>query len=314
MRGDDMRRTEIDALRGFLQQPQPGAEAARRAEQQAAGLVVEQFAREAVIALHRYEQSFDPSDRESGRRVGERFGHLWHRAGLDQADWSRGDRSDAERILVAAAELADDPGSGPSVERATSRAAQRGPVRDTADRMSADLDAAYGDHFTPSDPASWLEQSLGRLAKARVVQDMVGKDTRTRVSPDVEESADRVVQEAQRLADQRRGVDRAATKVAEAGQQRDRAVATWIGYQGVVIAVGPTPLWADIAKAVPGLFLALRAADRWGSLVDARQDHGAKRKGLAGQREKVAGAVDGVQPPGRRTGSGRRLPGGGPSR
>jgi hypothetical protein len=179
--------------------------------------------------------------------------------------------------------------------------------------MSADLDAAYGDHFTPSDPASWLEQSLGRLAKARVVQDMVGKDTRTRVSPDVEESADRVVQEAQRLADQRRGVDRAATKVAEAGQQRDRAVANWIGYQGVVIAVGPTPLWADIAKAVPGLYLALRAADRWGSLIDAREGHGAKREGLAGQREKVAGAVDRVQPPDRRTGSSRRLPGG-PSR
>src|SRR4029450_815886 len=126
-----------------------------------------------------------------------------------------------------------------------------------------------------------------------------------RVSPDVEESADRVVQEAQRLADQRRGVDRAETKGAESGRRRHRGPPT---------PPRPTRRGPDIAKGVPGLFLALRAAARWGSLVDARQDHGAKRKGLAGQREKVAGGGDGVQAPGRRTGSRRRLPRGGPSR
>ena len=283
-----------DHLRKFLQDP--GAQPSRTPEQRAAADVTQLFAREAVLALRQYEQGFgdDPS---AGAKVAERFGGLWRRAGLDLVDWSRDGTSDAERILAAAARLAGSRHTV-SVAAATRHAAETGPISDTADRIQAGLDDAYGEAYTAPQPSVWLEQSLGRLARARVVQDVVGLGTRVEQGAELAEAGQAVVEQAQHYADQRRGVDTAATAVATTSSNRNRWIAAWGSYHSFVVGVGlGGGHWPMAAHAVPSMLLSTGLARSAGEAWTAQDRLGRSQRALAGEREAVAGAVDRVPRP-----------------
>ena len=297
-----MTTSEPDDLRRFLQDP--GTR--RTPQQRAVAQVSEMFAREAVLALRQYQRSLDDQP-NAAEQVAARFGELWRDAGLDQVDWTRGGASDAERILVAAAELTDGTEPSLSVAAATERAARAAPVTDTAARIQTDVDDAYGQAFTAPEPAVWLEQSLGRLARARVLQDVAGLGTRVEPSPELVQAGDEVVDRALDHADQRRATDRAARDAGRAGAKRDQWFGAWGAYHAGATAYGlGGGHWPVAATTTISMLMTTVLAQRGRAAIDANDRLAKSQKAMSGQRDAVAGAVDRVPRPERRdTGRGR---------
>lgn len=291
---------DLDALRRHLQGP--GVPARRTPQERAVADVSEMFAREAVLALRQYEQSLEDGP-DAAERVAGRFGELWRDAGLDLVDWSRGDASDAERILVAAAELADGPDASLSVHDATGRAAQTGPVTDTAARIQTDVNTAYGQAFTAPEPSIWLEQSLGRLARARVLQDVARLDTRVEPSPELVEAGNDVVDRALDYADQRRDTDKTAIAAGRAGARRDQWLGAWGTYHvGATMYGAGGGHWPIAMSSSISMLMTTVLAQRGRAAITANNRLGTSQQVLSGQRDAVAGAVDRVPRPERRGG------------
>lgn len=286
--------TEPEDMRRFLQDP--GTPPRRTPEQRAFADVSDMFAREAVLALRQYEQSL--GDDAPAGQLAERFGRLWRDAGLDQVDWSRGNNSDAERILVAAAELADSPGTPLSVQAATTRAAQVAPVNDTAARIQTDVDRAYGHNFKNQEPSAWMEQSLGRLARARVLQDVAALGTRVEPSPELIKAGNDVVDRALDHADQRRDTDRTALDAARAGARRDQWLGAWGAYHAAATAwTFAGGQWSVAAGTSFSMLMTTVLARRGQAATTANNRLAGSQRAMTGQRDAVAGAVDRVPRP-----------------
>lgn len=272
-----------------------------RAETNAASMAADQFAREAVVALHRFEQTFE-GEPDRRRRVAERFGQLWDRAGLNRVDWDaqRAQLSDAERTLVAAAGMADGPGGWVTVADAGKRASSPGRAVQSAAVVDNQLQKAYGNQWTPPDAPVWLEQSLGRLAKAQVVKELVGLDTKTKVDPRLRQAADRVVQQTQQLDDAGRKVTSASSKAEKAENRYFSTLGIAFAYcTAAMLSHTPNaPNWYIAAKYSPGAALVAataftgrlsQAADR--QLAGARHDAAGQRANLGQALDKMPGSA-----------------------
>ena len=294
---------EPEELRRFLQ---PGTTSGRTPEQRACADVSEMFAREAVLALRQYEQSLDEGS-QAARQVAARFGELWHGAGLDQVDWSHGTPSDAQRILIAAAELADAPERSLSVRAATERAHEAAPVGDTAARVQTDVDTAYGSAFTAPEPSVWLQQSLGRLARSRILQDVAGLGTRVEPTPELVAAGRDVTDRALAYADQRRATDRTALAAGRAGASRDRWLGAWSTFHVGATAYGAGGgQWPITISTTISMLMTTVLAQRGRAAITANERLAESQRAMTGQRDAVAGAVDRVPRPERRdTGRGR---------
>ena len=295
-----MTSSDPEDLRKFLQS---GTAPRRTPQQRAVADVSEMFAREAVLALRQYEQSLG-DEPDAAEKVAGRFGELWRDAGLDRVDWAGGGgASDAERILVAASELADSPQRSLTVHGATSRAAEDAPIGDTAGRIQADADDAYGQAFTAPEPSVWLQQSLGRLARARILQDAAGLGTRVEPSPELVRAGNDVVDSALDYSDQRRATDRSARDAGRAGARRDQWLGWWGAYHAGATAYGlGGGHWPVAATTSFSMLMTTVLAQRGRAAIDANKRLGTSQRALSEQRDAVAGAVDRVPRPERRDG------------
>lgn len=226
-----MSRDDVGPLRRFLQGPDAASSgrsaAVRDLERRAADQTVDLYARDALVALQDFASSFGSNDPDRGREVGVRLLQYWEQLGMDELDWSGSDRGDAERILAAVAEIAHEPGDGPRtdpISRASRLAAGRRPLRENADtirnRTIAESGEPSQDEGTPDDR---LRRSLARMATARVIRDVVDLPTTTRGSEPVRQAAQQAVDEALRLGDRQRDLERANDSVGRAERHVDDA-------------------------------------------------------------------------------------------
>ncbi len=185
------------------------------------------YARDALVALQDLGRSFGSNDTTRGREVGVRLLQYWEQLGMDELDWSGLDRGDAERILAGVAEVARRPGDGwraDPISQGSQLAAGRRPLRENADtirnRTIAETGPPAADQGTPDDR---LRRSLARMATARVIRDVVDLPTTTQGSEPVRRAAEQVVDEAVRLGDRRRDLERATEAVGGAERAVDDA-------------------------------------------------------------------------------------------
>ena len=305
-----MPRDDVGPLRRFLQGPDAAptasGSAARAVDQRAVDRVVDLYARASLLALQDFDGTFDRGDRDRAREVGGRLLHHWVRLGLHELDWSGTDRSDAQRILSAAAEIAREPrgeryGTDP-IFAATSRARSRHWFRDDVDDIRRQWKNEYGDDpGGPGDADDRLRESLARLATARVVRDLVGLGTTTGFSDDVRRSVGEIVDQGLRLGDRQRSHEQAATAAERAAsrhrEEEDRTYATVAGSVvagGVGMAV-PWPTVRDVTFVVAmGVLSTQLVLDRRSQreLTSANKQLATQQSGLAEQRGRIDRSVD----------------------
>ncbi|NUS00418.1 MAG: hypothetical protein HOV67_34780, partial [Kribbellaceae bacterium] len=243
----------------------------------AAQQVVDLFATEALLALDRYEQSFPADAPDKARRLADRLAHWWQRLELDDVLLHRPD-SDAEQILVKAAELSLDPDNdrGVSVEEASAQAINAAaiagrplPAKSIQDFRKEFADAYGGRAQEPDWDDTWLAESLVRLRRASVLRDVVAAGSRVRVSAPLREAADDLVRQGQRLMDSRMAL---ARRQEEPVSRREpllrsaRDAAALLAWDVTVNLTG-APLWADVALKAPALAVYVK------SVTDAWRDH-----------------------------------------
>jgi hypothetical protein len=245
-----------------------------RDELAAAQQVVDMFATEALLALDRYEQSFPAAATDQPRQVANRLAHWWRRLELDDVRLNP-EGTDAEQILVAAADLALDPANqwGLSLEEASAQAVNRAamegrpmPATSVAD-LRKSFEDAYGDRVVlPVRDDDWLAQSLTRLARASLLRDVIAEGARVRVSKPLREAADDLIRQGQQLMDDRRDLGRRQETPINRRtvfMHQLRLASTYALYSLGVDMTG-APLWADLALKTPAFALYLKETrDVW---------------------------------------------------
>ncbi|TDW21549.1 hypothetical protein [Kribbella kalugense] len=239
-----------------------------RDELAAAQQVVDMFATEALLALDRYEQSFPAGDTDRARRTADRLMDWWRKLKLDDVRLDP-EGSDAEQILVTAAELCFDPKNewGVSLEEASAQAVSRAalegrtmPTTTVAD-LREDFEDAYGGRAVlPERDNDWLGQSLTRLARASLLRDVIAEGAQVRVSAPLREAGDELVRQGQRLMDDRRDLARrqeAPISRRAAFAQQVRLTSTYTAYSLGVDLTG-APHWADLALKAPAFALYMK--------------------------------------------------------
>ena len=305
-----MSRDDVGPLRRFLQGPDAASagrsQAVRDLERRAADQTVDLYAREALVALQDLGTSFGPSDPSRGREVGVRLLQYWEQLGMDELDWSGPDNGDAARILAAVAEIGREPGDGPRtdpISRASRLAASRRPLRENADTIRRRTLAQYGEPSADAgSPDDRLRGALARLATARVIRDVVELPTTTRGSEPVRRAAEQAVDEAVRLGDRTRELDRANEAFATA--ERDYNDAGWNVAKAVAVTGSASGFLSGLSDSFPldvaingaaiaywayrcmGVNRIADAADAAEATVDER------RRAVAGQRTSLDSAVD----------------------
>jgi hypothetical protein len=244
----------------------------------AAQRVVGLFATEALLALDRYARSIPKPERDV--QTANRLAYWWRKLKLDEVQLDLRDGrvapggTDAEQILEMAGERAIDPQNtgGVSLDEATlaaqrlAEAEQRAmPVRGMAD-FREEFAAAYDGRLTlPEDPSDWLGQSLTRLARAAVLRDVVALRAQVRISKPTREAADALVEQGQRLIDERNKLETAKAErppVKEPWGMRQGALTS--GYVAYAAALGGMhlPLVARSALTAPVAYFYARETMR----------------------------------------------------
>lgn len=257
--------------------PRAGFREPSRDELAAAQQVVGMFASETLLALERYEQSFPAATTDRARHVADRLAHWWRRLELDGVRLDV-EGTDAEQVLVAAADLSLDPKNewGLSLEEASAQAVNRAaiegrtlPATSIAD-LRKEFDDAYGGRANlPVRDDDWLAQSLTRLARASVLRDVIAEGAQVRVSAPLRQAADEMVRQGRQLMDDRLDLARrqeAPISRRAAFMQQARLTSTYALYSLGVDLTG-APLWADLALKAPAFALYLKETR------DAWQDH-----------------------------------------
>ncbi|MFC6159590.1 hypothetical protein [Kribbella jiaozuonensis] len=251
-----------------------------RDELAAAQQVVGMFATEALLALDRYERSFPAAATDRERQVADRLAHWWRRLELDGVRLDP-EGTDAEQILVAAADLSLDPRNqwGLSLEEASAQAVNRAalegrpmPATSVAD-LRKSFEDAYGDRVVlPERDDDWLAQSLTRLARASVLRDVIDEGAQVRVGAPLRQAADEMVRQGRQLMDDRLDLARrqeAPVSRRAAFMQQARLTSTYALYSLGVDLTG-APDWADVALKVPAFALYLKESrDAWRDHSDA---------------------------------------------
>ncbi|WP_329000645.1 hypothetical protein OHA18_40200 [Kribbella sp. NBC_00709] len=232
------------------------------------------FATEALLALDRYERSFPATATGQARQTADRLAYWWRRLELDGVRLDP-EGTDAEQILVAAADLSLDPENewGLSLEEASAQAVNRAamegrtmPVTSVAD-LRKDFDDAYGERVDlPVRADDWLAQSLTRVARASVLRDVIAEGAQVRVSAPLRQTADEMVRQGRQLMDDRldlaRGQETPINRRA-AFMQQARLTSAYALYSLGVDFTG-APLWADLALKAPAFALYLKESrDAW---------------------------------------------------
>ncbi|MFD3406397.1 hypothetical protein ACFWUU_37270 [Kribbella sp. NPDC058693] len=249
-----------------------------RDELAAAQQVVDMFATEALLALDRYERSLPAAATDRERQVADRLAHWWRRLELDGVRLDP-EGTDAEQILVAAADLSLDPSNqwGLSLEEASAQAVNRAalegrpmPATSVA-YLRKSFEDAYGDRVVlPERDDDWLAQSLTRLARASVLRDVIAEGAQVRVGAPLRQVADEMVRQGRQLMDDRLDLARrqeAPVSRRAALMQQARLTSTYALYSLGVDLTG-APHWADVALKVPAFALYLKESR------DAWRDHG----------------------------------------
>lgn len=245
-----------------------------RDELAAAQQVVGLFATEALLALDRYERSFPAGATDQARQTADRLMHWWAKLELGDVRLDP-EGTDAEQILVAAADLCRDPKNdwGVSLEEASAQAVSRAaldgrtmPTTTVAD-LREDFEDAYGGRAVlPVRDDDWLAQSLTRLARASVLRDVIVEGAQVRVSAPLREAADELVRQGQQLMDDRRDLARrqeAPINRRTVFAQQVRLTSAYAAYNLGVDLTG-APLWADIALKAPAFAIYLKQSrDSW---------------------------------------------------
>ncbi len=303
---------EFSELRKFLpdfgrkESPQPSrAEAvAASVSEHDADLVVELFAREALVALGRIERSANQYDDQPDVEVGRRLVKAWHDAGLDLADWSQDEaRSDAEAILVTAVDMAARyPDLGVSIDSAVSDLAMAGRVTtEPVSDMAAELERVYGESLPDQQPRRWLEHSLRRMAAARLVHDTVGLGAELGAGPELRRMADRVVEQSRVIQENRRQQVPEVAPDPPNGEWGYRVmllagtVAAWAAGDMVVDGRVDSFIGGAIAVGVTGAMLLRREHDnRQRAAKETTQEVRAVQRGNASDRSNLVAMVDHV--------------------
>lgn len=280
-----------------MTQPSP----AQREQLQAADQVMNLFAQESLLALKAYEDSFPADAPDRAQKVGERLAYHWNRYGLDEVTPGK-DCGDAQRVLWAAAKIASDPASRGLRTSAAEGVAKPGTIA----RLSADLNRRFGDSLPVPPPGQWLDESLSRLAKASVLQDVVRLEAKVAVdvsrdaqqaSPNesAQQAAADFVRQGQRLGDQSREVAAAASKLRtqEPDYYRNQSLLA-TAWASATIATGAIePWWAELAVRIPVTgYLVQRAAEAYLERRDLQRLVGAGQSELRSVRTELIGSLD----------------------
>jgi hypothetical protein len=275
----------------------PADPPARPEELRAAKAIMDLFAQEAVVALDDLERSFSSETPDKAVRVGEEFARLWRGYGLDEVTFGP-DPTDAQRILVAAANIATAPDSqGLTVQGAVAEAqkATERPLSDTVAQLRSGFQQTFGDELPVPRPREWLEQSLSRVAKSAVLRDVVSLGAEVKVSPEVRQAADNLVQQGLELDEKTGKASEIASDLNRknhgySDRLRDLAIA--VSMEGTLLALNIPP-WLKAGLVAPAAGVTLRLA--WQEVKE--HDHLQRllnegRPGLRSVRTEVAATVD----------------------
>ncbi|MFF0345670.1 hypothetical protein [Kribbella sp. NPDC004875] len=232
----------------------------RDAELAAARRVVDVFATEALLALDRYAQSFPADAKDGPRKTADELAHWWRRLKMDDATLGA-DATDAEQILLQAAEMSLDPENefGLTLQEATEKAdlqtglESRPALRKSMADFRREFDEAYGGASVPSHDDEWLAASLTRLARAAVLRDVVAEGARVQVSRPLRDAAEQMVRDGQRLIDghDRLTADRAAPAIRRGARNRQLLAVMEFATYVTAVGVSGVPPLAGAALGVP---------------------------------------------------------------
>jgi len=136
-----------------------------------AGILMEVFAREAVVALSRRTSALPPTT-----ALAAEFADRWQDFGLNKVKLAP---TDSQRILTSAFGLAVTfPDKPLTVEAAIAAVKETDAQAPLVGRFEQDLNEIYGGSLQLPAAEEWLEQSLCRLANAGVVRDAIGLGAR----------------------------------------------------------------------------------------------------------------------------------------
>jgi hypothetical protein len=280
---------------------------ARREQREAAEQNLDLFAREAVLALDRYERSFPTGDRDTARKVGERLADLWGRYGLDEVAFDP-DASDPQRILVAAAKLATAPDSrGVTIADASQQAARDAhaaetrPVTENIGRLRWQLKESFGDSVEYPPAGEWLDQSLSRLAKASVLRDVVNLGAQVQVSEAARVAAEQFVQQGQDMM-----ADKSAVSTAAASLRQDSKtyairqlayIGGSVGFNAEINSLG-LPYWAEVISRIPAaVWMARGVTTAWADRKDLKDEVKTGQQRLRSVRTDLTNTLDNANPP-----------------
>jgi len=262
--------------------------------------VMELFAREALVALDRYVNSLP--DKQKGR-AGKDFATLWQELKLGEVQFTE-PASEGQRILQEAYRLSETLEIRPlTVELAQARAHLGGPREMAVFAGMKDDFEDYIDSSNLPEPHEFLRRSLGRLAKAATVREVIQAGAALRFvdvgNSESRKQAAAVLEQGKKLAPARSRVNVRKRIRHNAEDEFDAAAGlTTIGgaATAIVLSTHGTPMVASVAlAAAEGLALAATFA-RGSRGVRAVRNLTKSQEQLASVRDAVAGAVDKVAP------------------
>jgi hypothetical protein len=246
----------------------------------AARQVVDVFATESLLALDKYSQSIPADATDQARQTADRLATWWRRLKMDDALLGA-DPTDAEQILMKAADLSLDPENdfGLSLEDAAEQAdmqtglESRPALRKGMADFRREFDEAYGGQAgVPSRADEWLEASLTRLARASLLRDVIAEGSRVQVDQPTRDAADQVVRQGQQFigGQDRLAADRAAPDARrEAVGRQARSMLGLAAYSAGVVMSGAPPLATFAMSAPVGPILLARTVSNWRAYRDA---------------------------------------------
>jgi hypothetical protein len=275
----------------------------------AAETVMDLLATEALLALDKFERRAPSDDPTRSQETANLLKYCWKELRLDEVEFSS-EASDAQRILVAAADLAHDPENkwGVTLQGATIRAkadtffARQGELKKGIEDFRQDFEDSYGGRATVPSGQEWLQQSLTRLARASVLRDVVALGAKVQMSRPVQEAADNLVQHGQKLvADRNRLAARQAA--VDRGHFLSRQGSLTAGYIAYATSIDltPTPEWVQAVLKAPAVaYMFVKTMEIWRQHDDVFDRLDSAQAQLRSVRTNATESLDGENPIGRR--------------